>query len=173
MRGLPKWLALFALMVGIAVAGPTTAGEEEVGFLKAYVGDWRGNAVLVGGAEPEKFTCRMTIAAGNAARINYTGRCAVAGLNLSVRGAIIYNDKASRYEAAMSSNTAFSGVAPGRQQGGGILFDLKERASDDEGTDMSISSQILLKDARITIDFQIRFNESGQILTTSVPFAKS
>lgn len=173
MRRLPKWLALIALMTGFLAAAPVAAGDNEIEFLRSYVGDWKGAGVLVGGAEPERFTCRMTVAAGAAARINYSGRCAVAGLNLSVRGAIIYSDKNKRYEAAMSSNTAFSGVAPGKRQGSTIVFDLKERETDDEGTDMTIGSQILLKDGRITIDFQIMFNDSGQQLTTSVPFAKS
>lgn len=176
MQGLGRlrhWFVLVALIAGVAFAAPSTAGEAEIGFLKSYVGNWKGSGVLVGGQSPEKFSCRLQIAPGNQARINYTGRCALIGLNLSVRGAIIYNDNARRYEAAMSSNTAFSGVAPGRRQGDSIVFDLKERESDDEGTDMSIASQILLKDGRITIDFQIEFNSSGQRLTTSVPFAKS
>jgi hypothetical protein len=112
----------------------------------------------------------MTIAPGNQGKINYVGRCSLVSLNLSVRGTIAYNAANRVYEAAMSSNTAFSGVAIGRRQGEAIVFNLAERAADIRGSQMTIGSQITLQDEKIAIAFDIEFNASGQKMHAMVPF---
>ena len=114
--------------------------------------------------------CRLTIAKGNQAKINYTGRCSLVDANLSISGTIAFNDAANQYEPAMSSNAGFTGLAVGRRSGETISFDLRERRQDRAGDDVRIGSRILLAGGHITVDFEVEFNDSGQILTASVPF---
>jgi len=165
-------LALTGLLASLALTVPAYAGQAEIDLLASYVGNWKGEGLLVGGEEPETFRCRMTVAKGQQAKINYAGRCTLAGMNLAVSGTIAYMDDANRYEGAMTSNTAFSGVAIGKKRGSTITFDLKERSSSDQNGDMTIGSKILLKGGKITVEFEIEFSESGKTMKTSVPFSR-
>jgi hypothetical protein len=171
-----KFLRLFPLAALIAAASfsvvPARAGEAEIALLSSYIGNWKGEGALVGGEKPEPFRCRLTIAKGNQAKINYTGRCTLVDANLSISGTIAFNDAAGRYEAAMSSNAGFTGLAIGRKQGGGISFDLKEQQEDRSGSDVRIGSRISLQGDSIKVDFEVEFNESGQVLTAAVPFSR-
>ena len=164
--------ATMALSMATAFAAPALAGPAEMALLESYVGEWRGEGVTRGTDQPESFRCRLTISKGNQARINYAGRCSLANMNLSVSGTILYSDQNRRYEAAMSSNAGFTGVAVGRQQGDRIRFDLAEKQRDRGGNDVRIGSAISLANSGITVDFEVEFNNSGQVITSSVPFAR-
>jgi hypothetical protein len=72
----------------------------------------------------------------------------------------------------MSSNAGFTGLAIGRLRDGHISFDLREQQKDRSGSDVRIGSQILLVDGVITVNFQVEFNDSGEILQASVPFSR-
>lgn len=161
-----------AAIMSLLAGAPARSGEAELGLLLSYVGDWRGEGVVTGGDSPDPFRCRLTIAKGNAAKINYTGRCSLVDANLSISGTIAYNDAARRYEAAMSSNAGFTGIAIGSQQRDEISFDLKERQKDRTGSDVRIGSRIILVDGTIMVDFEIEFNDSGDIMTASVPMRR-
>lgn len=154
----------------MALSGPAVSGPVEL--LDSYIGDWKGAGALVGGQNPEPFRCRLGISKGNLNKINYAGRCSLIDMTLSVSGTIAYDDKAQRYQAAMSSNAGFTGVAVGRIDGDTISFDLREKQKDRGGNDVRIGSRILLNGGSITVDFEVEFNNSGQVLTASVPFAK-
>lgn len=164
--------AMATMLLASLGSGPALAGPAEIAMLESYIGEWRGEGVTRGTAQPENFRCRLTIAKGNQARINYAGRCTLVNMNLSVSGTILYNDAGRRYEAAMSSNAGFSGIAVGRQQGDRIRFDLAERQQDRGGNDVRIGSAINLVGGNITVDFEVEFNSSGQVMTASVPFAR-
>ena len=157
-------------VAAMAMSGPAVAGPVEL--LNSYVGDWKGAGALVGGQNPEPFRCRLGISKGNLNKINYAGRCSLVDMTLSVSGTIAFDDKAQRYQAAMSSNAGFTGVAVGRVVGDTISFDLREKQVDRGGNDIRIGSRILLMDNQITVDFEVEFNNSGQVLTASVPFSK-
>ena len=157
-------------MGALARTGPALAGPVEL--LESYVGDWKGTGALVGGQNPEPFKCRLGISKGNLNKINYAGRCSLVDMTLSVSGTIAYDDKAQRYQAAMSSNAGFTGVAVGRITGDTVSFDLREKQVDRGGNDVRIGSRILLDGGSITVDFEVEFNNSGQVLTASVPFSK-
>lgn len=151
----------------------TPAAEAELALLGSYVGSWRGEGALVGGDRPEPFRCRLTVATGNQGKINYSGRCTLVSATLSISGTIAYNDAATQYEAAMSSNAGFTGLAIGQQSDGQITFDLRESQKDRTGSDVRIGSRILLVgNDSITVDFEVEFNNSGEVLTASVPFSK-
>ncbi|MFY8032162.1 MAG: hypothetical protein ACOVO5_10045 [Devosia sp.] len=160
-----------AVVSGLALV-PAQAGEQELALLSSYVGNWKGAGELVGGEKPESFRCRLAVTKGNQSKINYAGRCTLVDMNLSVSGTIAFDDKAKRYQAAMSSNAGFTGIAIGQKKGDTIAFDLSEKQVDRGGNNIRIGSKIMLIGDSITVDFEVEFNESGDVLTASVPFAR-
>jgi hypothetical protein len=163
--------AAVVAMSSFALA-PAQAGPVEMELLSSYVGNWSGQGVMLGGEKPEAFRCRMQVQKGNQAKVNFAGRCTLVNFNLSVQGTIAFNDKTRRYEAAMSSNAGFSGVAAGRIKGDTITFDLAAKQVDKGGNDMRIGSKVALVADTIKIDFEIEFNDSGYVLTAAVPFTR-
>lgn len=164
------FLALQVMAAGAAI--PAKAADAELALLTSYIGSWQGQGALVGGDRNEPFRCRLTVAKGNQSKINYTGRCALVNATLSISGTIAYNDAEKRYEAVMSSNAGFTGVAIGLISNGHISFDLREQRTDRGGSDVRIGSRILLVNESITVDFEVEFNNSGEVLTASVPFSQ-
>lgn len=169
--GLYRLVAWSVLISAMAVPN-AFATSREMTLLASYAGDWRGEAVLARGDSSEVFTCRMNITDARGAKIYYVGRCSLARLNLSVSGAIAFNEDARRYEAVMSSNTAFSGEAVGRIAGDRIGFDFKKRKTDEKDDEISIEAEIVLERDTVTVDFEITFSDSGATMTTSVPFSR-
>ena len=153
-------------------APPAQSAQAELDLLTSYIGQWSGGGVLTGGKAPESFRCRLTIARGRETKINYSGRCTLVNMNLSVAGTIAYDDATRRYQAAMSSNAGFTGYAIGQRQGNEIIFSLAERQKDRGGNDVRIGSRIHLTGGAITIDYQVEFNNSGDVLTATVPFSR-
>lgn len=164
------FLAGLLLSGGLATA-PAFAGPAEVQLLQSYLGEWRGRGVLIG-ASTESVVCRMSVTQGNEGKINYSGRCALAGTTLSVNGTMAYIDASKRYEAAMTSNATFSGLAVGQKRGDNIVFNLREREQDEEGKDLNITSRITLSGDAIDIAFDVVYVESGDSLSASVPFTR-
>ena len=163
-------LAGLLLAAGLTAA-PAFAGPAEVALLKSYIGEWRGRGTLVG-ASQESVVCRLTLSQGNQDKVNYSGRCTLAGSNLSVAGTLAYVDASRRFEAAMTSNATFSGIAVGQKRGSGLVFNLKERTPDEEGKEMSIAAQIALNGEDISVAFEVVYIESGDSLTAQVPFTR-
>lgn len=153
-------------------ASSVSAGEAELATLSSYIGNWQGQGALTGGDKNEPFKCRLAIAKGNQTKVTYTGRCSLVSANLSISGTIAFNDATNQYEAAMSSNAGFTGLAIGRLQGQKISFDLREQQRDRSGSDVRIGSQIVLVNGQITVNFEVEFNNSGDVLHASVPFAR-
>lgn len=164
--------AMAAVMVSIFTAAPAQSGPAEMALLESYIGNWSGEGLMTGGEFPEKFKCRLTVAKGNQLKINYAGRCKLVNMNLSVSGTIEYDEGGRRYQAVMSSNAGFTGLAVGRKSGSRISFDLAERQTDRGGNDVRIGSLLILENNTITVDFEVEFNNSGQVLTAKVPFAR-
>lgn len=164
--------ALAAVALAGLMTGPVVSAEDGIGLLNSYIGNWEGEGALLGGEKPEPFRCRLNIAKGNLAKINYAGRCTLIDMNLSVSGTIAYDEKIKRYQAAMSSNAGFTGLAVGQKVGENISFDLREKQTDRGGNDVRIGSRIQLLGDSIAVDFEVEFNNSGQILTAAVPFTR-
>ena len=171
-KGLRAAMGALAVMLSGLFVAPAVAGEAELGLLTSYIGDWKGSGALVGGEKPESFRCRLTVSKGNQAKINYAGRCSLVDMNLSVSGTIAFDDQSQRYQAAMSSNAGFTGIAVGQRKGESISFDLAEKQVDRGGNNVRIGSKIILVGDSITVEFEVEFNESGDILTASVPFSR-
>lgn len=169
---LSRAAALAGLLLSAGfTAAPALAGPAEVTLLKSYIGEWRGRGTLVG-ASTESVVCRLSLSQGNADKVNYSGRCTLAGTNLSVAGTIAYVDDSRRYEAAMTSNATFSGIAVGQKRGGGLVFNLRDRTPDEEGKEMNISAQIALNNDAISVAFEVVYVESGDSLRADVPFTR-
>lgn len=165
--------ALGVAALGLAAASPANAGPTELALLSSYIGEWSGSSALVGGAEPEPFSCRLTINKGNQSKINYAGRCTLASMNLSVTGTIAFDDATQTYQAIMGSNAGYKGIAVGRVKGETITFDLAEQETDRAGTPVRLGARItLIGSNSITVAYEVEFNESGQVLTANVPFKK-
>jgi hypothetical protein len=159
-------------MAMVVVPLPSLAGPAELALLESYIGSWRGTGKLIA-AEPETVRCHLNITKGNRERVNYSGRCGIAGNVMTVNGTMAYVDSARRFEAAMTTNAGFSpDNAIGRRQGSGILFSLRERGTDDEGNNMTITASMLFQSERITVDFNVLFNNTGESIKASVPFSK-
>ena len=157
-----------------ATAMPAFAGPAEMALLEAYAGTWNGKGTLTG-AQQETVTCKMSLSKGNGTKLNYTGRCSLAGAQLSVTGTIAYVEAAKRYEAVMNSGVGgFRGVAIGQKRGNNIVFDLRQRAEDDAGNDISIASTVTLKaGTSMDVVFHAVFNDSGDTIDAKVPFEKA
>ncbi|SFV38396.1 protein of unknown function [Devosia crocina] len=171
-KNIGKAVAVAVTMLGLGGAAPASAGPTEQALLANYIGNWRGESVLQGGDSPEPFRCRLSVSSGNQGKINYTGRCALINMNLSVSGTIAFVEARGHYEAVMTSNAGFSGTAVGQQRGNQIGFDLVERQRDRGGNDVQIGSRLFLIGDQITVEFQVEFNNSGELLTASVPFSR-
>ena len=162
-----------AVSVGLGAAAPVQAGPAEIALLSNYIGEWSGSGELVGGPKPEPFSCRLTINRGNQSKINYAGRCTLTSMNLSVTGTIAYDDASRTYQAVMGSNAGYKGVAVGRISGDKITFDLKEQEADRAGNAVKLGAQIVLVGSNsINVNYQVEFNDSGRVLSASVPFTK-
>ena len=165
-------VALAGLMLcGAAALAPAYAAPADVALLKSYIGDWRGRGVLIG-ANTETVVCRLSLTEGNEDKVNYNGRCTLAGTQLSVAGTMAYVEKNRRYEAAMTSNATFNGLAVGQKRGKGLVFNLRERDEDEEGKDLNITAQIALSEDAISVTFDVVYVESGDSLRAEVPFTK-
>jgi len=169
----PLWraAALAGLLLSAgSLAAPAQAAQADIDLLKVYLGSWKGRGVLTG-SNSETVVCRLSLSEGNQEKINYSGRCTLAGTNLSINGTLAYIDASQRYEAVMTSNATFSGVAVGRKQRGGVVFNLKERDTSDD-QDLNITATIALAGGAIKVDFNVVDNKTGDTIKASVPFSK-
>lgn len=168
----PLWRA--ATLAGLFVMGaaaPALSAPADVALLQSYIGEWRGRGVLIG-ANTETVVCRMTVSQGNQDKINYNGRCSLAGTQLSVAGTMAYIDANKRFEAAMTSNATFTGVAIGQKRGKNLVFNLQERDKDEAGKDLNISARITLEGEAIHVSFDVVYVENGDSLRAEVPFSR-
>jgi hypothetical protein len=166
--------AAIAGVLLVSGAVPAFAGPAEMAVLEAYIGSWNGKGTLKG-AQEETVVCKMSLSKGNGTKLNYTGRCSLAGAQLSVTGTIAYVEENKRYEAVMNSGIGdFRGIAIGQKRGDGIVFDLKQRGTDDSGNDMSISSTVTLSGGdKMGVTFHAVFNSTGDTIDAKVPFTKA
>ncbi len=173
-RPLPRGIALIGLLVCCGMsATPTFAAPADVAMLRGYIGDWRGRGILTG-ADSETVVCRLSLTDGNDDKVNYAGRCVLAGNNLSMNGTLAYIDAKKRFEAAMTSNATFTGVAIGQKRNGGVIFNLHERDKVDgtDGEDVTITAQIVLAGGKIDVQFEVVYEQSGGVVRAEVPFIK-
>lgn len=169
---LSRYGVLAGLLVAMgATALPAFAAPADVALLKSYIGDWRGRGTLIG-AETQTVDCKLSLSAGNRDQVIYWGRCSVAGANLAIRGTLAYVEASRRFEAAMSSNAMFTGLAVGQKRGNTLVFNLHQRDQDEAGRPMAISAAITLSADAINVGFQVIAAETGENMHAQVPFTR-
>ena len=166
--------SFISILVGIAFfTAPAFSAPKDVKLLNSYIGNWRGSGELKRDGNIETVRCKLAITKAKAGKINYKGRCAVAGANFSIAGTMAYIKKAQRFEAVMSTSTSFSGVAIGKYSNKndkeGIDFQLSDRNAE-TGDKFKISSNIALKEEMIGIDFIVTNKTTGRIVSADIPF---
>ena len=139
--------AASALMPSIPVA---YGGEAEAAFLRQHAGEFRGRGELRG-KTTETVACRLSVQPSTGQRLRYSGRCAIAGETIPLRGTISYSDREGRYEASASG----LGSVVGQQRGGGVAFTL--------GRDYKRQSQ--------AGNFRVSFTLSGGSITLDLSVA--
>lgn len=164
-------VATGALLAGLAVASPVFAAKADIDLLKSYIGTWRGTGVTNAAGGDESIRCRMDIKPNGETKVVYNGRCALAGGNVSINGTMAFVVEANRYEAVMSSNTAFQGVAIGKRRGNNVSFNMRER-NPDTGAEYSIDADMALKSGDIEVVFTLTEIASGKKIIATVPFKK-
>lgn len=167
-------LSRIVAMTGLLATGgiaPAFSAPADVALLQSYIGEWRGRGVLIG-ANTETVVCRLSLNQGNQDKVNYSGRCSLAGTQLSVAGTMTYVEANKRFEAAMSTNATFTGLAVGQKRGDGLVFNLRERDEDEEGKDLNITAQIQLQQEAIAVVFEVVYVENGDSLRAEVPFSR-
>jgi len=170
LRPLMRAAALLGLVLsGSMLAGPVAAAPADIALLQSYIGDWRGRGTLTSD-RPESVVCRLGLSQGNQDKVNYSGRCTLAGTTLSINGTLAYVN--NRYEAAMTSNARFSGTAIGRKQGNRIVFNLQDRSRGENNEDYAIDAQIVLNGNAINVNFSVTDNGTGKVMKAAVPFAR-
>ena len=170
-RLLKSLLVASALATSMPSAAPALAAQADIDLLKSYVGGWKGRGTTTSGGNTETVVCKLDITDAERAKVNYNGRCTLAGGNLSIAGTMAYVEDRKRFEAVMTSNTSFSGVAIGRRRGNGIDFQLKERDTE-TGRDYAIDTGLLLKSGNIEVEFSVTEVASGKKIVATVPFKK-
>jgi len=153
---------------GAGISVPAYAAPEDLALIQSYIGEWRGRGTLrAAGQEDETVVCRLSVTRSNAEKINYRGRCTLAGANLSMNGTMAYISDANRYEAIMTSNTAFTGVAVGTRSGDNVTFNLQSTAED--GMVSRVRAGFGLSDGDIEVSFEIT-RDDGSKLVAQIPF---
>lgn len=156
------------LASAMLAAGPASAADADLALIQSYVGDWRGTGELTNsdGSE-ESVRCRLDITRSSAEKINFDGRCALAGATLSMKGTMAYIEANNRYEAVLTSNTSFSGRAIGRRSGNTVTFNIQ--STNEDGETANVRAGFGLSNGKIHVDFVVT-NPDGSRLSADVPF---
>jgi len=169
--GRSTWRYAIVGMMAISiftVNASAIAAPEDLVLIQSYVGDWRGRGTLrAQGQEDETVVCRLSVTRSNAEKINYRGRCTLAGANLSMNGTMAYISAKNRYEAIMTSNTAFTGIAIGTRRGENVTFNLQ--ATDESGMMSRVKAGFGLEDGDISVSFEVT-RDDGSKLVAEIPF---
>ncbi len=169
MRALPRLvLAGVLVLAGLSVAPPAFAAKADLDLIQSYVGNWRGRGTMTNaGNENETIVCRLEITRSSSEKIGFSGRCALAGGNLSMAGTMAYIVAANRYEAIITSNTEFTGTAIGKRRGSNVTFNLQGR--DKDGNISKVRAGFGLNGGKIVVEFEVT-NANGSKILANVPF---
>ncbi len=148
------------LLPAAALAAP--AGDA---LLQSYAGEWRGRGVLKGETS-ETVVCRLSLQPSLGGKFSYSGRCALAGETIDLRGTLDYDEQSETF-VARSSAKSYRGV----QTGGGVVFTMSQEFRR-EGHAGTFSAGFSLTGGTIKIDFRIEDTETG-LSTARIPLKKS
>jgi len=160
-----------ALLFSGSAGGAVLAAQADIDLLKSYLGEWRGRGSTTTANGTESVACRLSITDAGVEKVNYNGRCTLAGGTISIKGTMAFVTADNRYEAVMTSSTSFAGIAIGKRRGTGIDFDLRDRDTE-SGKEYAIAAGFELEDEAITLDFKVTEVETGRESSALIPFEK-
>lgn len=161
-------LSAATLAVALAVSAPAQAAQADLNLIQSYVGDWRGSGAMTNSdGNTETVRCTLGVTRSTAEKINFRGRCALAGANLSMNGTMAYLESTNRYEAVLTSNTSFSGNAIGRRSGNTVTFNIA--STNENGEAANVRAGFGLTNGKINVDFTVT-NPDGSRIRAAVPF---
>lgn len=160
-------------LVALALMAPASAfaGPKDIEVLQSYVGEWEGRGTFGGGSDGESVKCKLGVTSSEPTKVQFNGRCSLAGGAVTIRGSLGYIEERRRYEATMTSDAAFGGVAIGKRNGSGIDFTMKPAEGETDG-DYAINAGLSLKDGKIVVKATITETASGASTTANVPMEK-
>lgn len=158
------------MLAGMSVSTPVIASDADLALIQSYVGEWRGRGSMTNdGQAGETVVCRLAITHSTAEKINFNGRCTLAGANLSMSGTMAYISAANRFEAVMTSNTAFTGNAIGHRRGSSVTFNLQ--STDESGGTSNVRASFGLVNGDIKVGFRVT-NADGTKIVADIPFER-
>lgn len=161
-------LTAATLAAALALSALAHAAQADLNLIQSYVGDWRGSGAMTNAdGNSETVRCTLGVTRSTAEKINFRGRCALAGANLSMNGTMAYLEATNRYEAVLTSNTSFSGNATGRRSGNTVTFNIS--STNEDGESANVRAGFGLSNGKINVDFTVT-NPDGSRLRASVPF---
>ena len=167
-KGGMRVLLASALVSGALFSPAAIAAQQDLDLIQSYVGEWRGRGTLnAPGQSEETVVCRLSVTKSSPEKINYSGRCTLAGGNMSINGTMAYIN--SHSEAVLTSNTSFSGTAIGTRRGKNVTFNL--RAKDDAGKTSNVEATFGLQNDNIVVGFVVT-QADGSKLVAHVPFKR-
>ena len=176
---MPTKITPAARVTGIAAALLTLASpaafasQADLDLLQSYVGDWTGHGTTTFSASgnSETVQCRLGITSPEVTKLQYHGKCAVAGAVLTMNGTVAYDPASNRYLAAMTGNTPFAGVAVGRRYGQSLDLSLTD-TNKQTGDTYDIASSLALTGGDIVVQFEVKNLNTGEVISAKVPFTK-
>lgn len=164
------FIAVVAVAAALASSTPSMAAQADLDLIQSYVGDWRGSGSMTSAeGNTETVRCTLGVTRSTAEKINFRGRCALAGANLAMNGTMAYISASNRYEAVLTSNTTFSGNAIGRRSGRTITFNIS--GTDANGNPSNVRAGFGLSGDDISVDFTVT-NADGSRIRAQVPFER-
>lgn len=171
-KGFVGFGLLLGLLSPVFSGSAAMAAPRDIEVLKSYVGDWRGRGTLDRGSDAETIVCKLGILDTAPTKVTFDGNCKLAGVPpLSIKGTLAFVTDKNRFEAVMSTNTSFSGVAIGRRRGSTIDFDLKDR-DPQTGKDIGVAVGFAFKTDGVYVDLKLTEIETGRSSKVSIPFKK-
>ncbi len=166
-------VAGFVLALAMAQAAPALASQRDIDLLQSYVGDWTGRGSMGTSDSKETVKCSLAVTSAVPTRVQFNGRCALAGGTFSLKGTMGYIEERNRFEAVLNSNVSFlqDQIAVGRRSGSGIIFTMQPS---DAGTNANFNVDVdfALKNGTITVNAKVTDTSSGTTTTAKVPLSK-
>jgi hypothetical protein len=161
--------ACAALLLPVS-ALPTMSAPADLARVQSYLGNWQGQGVVIG-AEVQQMPCQLEFRPGNRDRVVFNGLCILGGLPVPIAGTLVYSEASQQYEAAMSSS-GYTVAAVGQERGRNLIFNLRERETDDGGEEFSVTARLQLTEDQIDVEFYIVHVETGDNLRGEVPLTR-
>lgn len=158
------------LLAMLVPSAAVFAAQQDIDLLKSYIGEWRGRGTLTADGNTETIVCKLDVTSSSNTKINYNGRCSVAGGAVGITGTMAFVEDKNRFEAVMAS-ADFKGTAIGKRRTSGIDFTLRPDPSTGNQKDVAVG--LTLNGDKIGVDFRVTDTASGKSTKAIIPFEKA